>query len=99
MPASVDINKQILYRLFLSKEFNEENKYKLKDIKNIYLLPNDLQDKIIRKIGIHEFENIENEIGDIWIYQINFDSVLEAYLDNKNIISEKILEFFIKEEK
>src|SRR5699024_6833458 len=37
MPGSIDINKQILYRYFLSKEFNSSNKYFLKDIKNIFI--------------------------------------------------------------
>lgn len=96
MPTSADINKQIIYRLFLSKEFNDKNKYKLEDIKNIFLLPNDLEGKIIRKIGIHEFENVENEIGDIFIYQVDFDSVLEAYLDKKKGVSDEILKRFHK---
>ncbi len=91
MPASADINKQILYRYFLSKEFNKENKYKLKEIKSIFLLPNDLEGKTIEKIGSHKFENLENSIGDIYIYQVDYDSILDAYIYRDNSLKEEIL--------
>lgn len=91
IPASGDINKQILYRYFLSKEFNENNKYNLKDIRNIFLLPNDLQGEIIKKIGMHSFINVENTLGDIFVYQVDFDYVVNGYINNNNDIKEEIL--------
>ena len=82
----------MLYRYFLSKEFNEDNKYKLKNIKNVFLLPSDLQGKTIEKIGIHKFSNVENSMGNIDLYQVDYNSVVNAYIGNKKEIGEVILE-------
>ncbi len=90
-PGSVDINKQILYRYFLSREFNNKNKYELQDIKNIFLLPNDLQGEIIKKIGTHKITNMKGAIGDIFLYQIDFNHTVDAYIKNDKKIKEKIL--------
>lgn len=92
IPGTSDINKQLLYRYFLSKEFNEDNKYKLKNIKNVFLLPSDLQGKTIEKIGIHKFSNVENSMGNIDLYQVDYNSVVNAYIGNKKEIGEVILE-------
>lgn len=86
IPSTSDINKQILYRYFLSKEFNENNKYNLKDIKNIFLLPSDLQGDLIKKIGVHRFSNIDSTIGNIDLYQVDFDSVVNSYINNEDEI-------------
>ena len=98
LPASSDINKQVLYRYFLSKEFSKTNKYDLKNIKNIFLLPSDLQGANIKKIGIHKFSNIENEMGDIHLYQIDFNSVVNSYINKKREIKEIILEILSLED-
>lgn len=98
LPASSDINKQVLYRYFLSKEFSKTNKYDLKNIKNIFLLPSDLQGATIKKIGIHKFSNIENEMGDIHLYQIDFNSVVNSYINKKREIKEIILEILSLED-
>ena len=90
-PATADINKQILYRYFLSKEFNEANKYYLKDIKNIFLLPNDLQGGIIKSIGQHRFTNVDSQMGRIVLYQVDFDGLVNAYLNNDKKIKAIIL--------
>lgn len=97
IPRTADINKQLLYRYFLSREFNEDNKYKLAGIKNIFLLPNDLQGKVIEKIGIHKFSNIENEMGDIYLYQVDFESLVDAYLKRDKEVGKVILEGIEKE--
>ena len=90
VPRTADINKQILYRYFLSKEFNENNKYNLKDIKNIFLLPSDLQEDLIKKIGVHRFSNVDSTIGNIDLYQVDFDSVVNSYINNEDDIKEVI---------
>lgn len=90
-PATADINKQILYRYFLSKEFNEANKYSLQDIKNIFLLPNDLQGGIIKSIGQHRFTNVDSQMGRIVLYQVDFDGLVNAYLNNDKKIKAIIL--------
>lgn len=91
LPGSVDINKQILYRYFLSKEFNDKNKFRLEDIKNIFLLPNDLEGEIIRRIGDHKIVDMDNTIGDISLYQVDFNSIVDAYINNDNEVKDKIL--------
>lgn len=91
IPGTSDINKQILYRVFLSKEFNSNNKYNIKDIKNVFLLPNDLQGDIIKKIGMHEFKNTESIIGNIYLYQVDFDCVVNSYLNKDKQTKEIIL--------
>lgn len=92
VPGTADINKQILYRYFLSKEFNKNNKYVLKDIKNIFLLPNELEGEIIRKIGTHKLSNVDSTIADIYLYQVDYDSIVEAYISNENKINILILD-------
>lgn len=91
IPGSTDINKQVLYRYFLSKEFNTNNKYSLKDIKNVFLLPSDLQGDTISKIGTYKFSNIENTMGDIDLYQVDFDSIVNAYINNDEKLKSVIL--------
>lgn len=91
IPGSSDINKQILYRYFLSKEFNSENKFRLDDIKNIFLLPNDLEGEVIRKVGGHKIIDTDNTIGDISLYQVDFNSIVDAYINNDKIAKDKIL--------
>lgn len=92
LPGSGDINKQILYRYFLSKEFNQKNKYKLEDIKNIFLLPNELEGDTIREVGKHRITNINNDVGDIFLYQVDFNSLVDAYIDGDREIGKKILD-------
>lgn len=79
-------------RLIFIREFNKDNKYKLADIKNIFLLPNDLQGKIIEKIGIHKFSNLENSMGNIYLYQVDYDILVDAYMFKDKEIGKEILE-------
>ena len=95
IPGTGDINKQMLYRFFLSKEFDDRNKYKFEDIKNIFLLPNDLKGEIIKKVGTHRFENIENDMGDIHLYQVDFDSIVESYLNKNKEVKVRILKYIM----
>lgn len=92
LPGSGDINKQILYRYFLSKEFNSENHFELKKIENIFLLPNDLGGEVIKKIGNHKISNINNSLGDITLYQVDFNQVVDGYLDKDPRLGKEILE-------
>lgn len=94
VPGSSDINKQILYRFFLSKEFNKNNKYSLKDIKNVFLLPSDLEGDTIRKIGFHRLSNVDNTMGNIYLYQVDYDSVVKSYIGGQGNIKTIILEIF-----
>ena len=91
LPRTSDINKQILYRYFLSKEFNESNKYALRDIKNVFLLPNDIGETTIRKVGFHKLSNVDSTMGNIAIYQVDYDSVINSYIASGNKIKTKIL--------
>lgn len=93
MPGSSDINKQILYRYFLSKDFDRNNKYSLDNIENVFLLPNDLDGRLIEKIGKHAIENRESNVADIFIFQVDFNRLVDAYMEKDDLIEKEILNY------
>lgn len=85
MPASSDIGKQIMYKFLLSKELVHTQEYSLEQIINIFLLPADLSKsgKTIKYLGKHSLDkntNLDLSFGDIFCFQVDFETVKNDYL-------------------
>lgn len=102
LPATKDITKQIMYKYFLSKEFDQHNEFELDKIINAFILPynDNISAEKIKYIGIHRFIDkfSSNKLGMVFCFHVNFSHLRDAYLNKNNTYEYKkeIVDFIIK---
>lgn len=100
LPKTGDINKQINYRFFLSKNFDKQNEFELENIVNAFLFPSDSpNDKPIEYIGKHSFigNYKNNSLGLILCFKINFFELRKNYINPNKEYQKKILDYILSE--
>lgn len=107
LPGTESIIKQIFYKYFLSREFNEDEKdsskyHPLDHIINAFLIPSVDIENPIEYMGKHQFkdqfkDHLKNQLGHIYCFFVDFYELRKHYLKPNKAYQNKILGYIVEQ--